>query len=161
MGNKIEFKIGDRVRVKPRAELSEEMTYKNMRADCSEGVIEDIMWSQAKSTTVYKLHFDGKRDASRIEFLEGSFDLIVEEKPTYTYEFDVCDNVVVAIMYEIKTDSKEEIARGHGHIIHEGAVGIAQASSYALTRVLEKLNNGKKHFLDEKRGKRNGKFIAV
>ena len=144
----MEFKIGDRVRVKPRSELSEEMTYKNMRADCSEGVIEDIMYSSAKDATIYKLHFDGKRDASRIEFLEGSFDLVEEDKPTYTYEFDICDNVVIAIYYELKKESKTELARGHGHIIHEGAVGIAQASSYALTRILEKLNNGKKHFLN-------------
>lgn len=148
----MEFKIGDRVRVKSRTELSEDMVYKNMRSENLEGVIEDIMWSSAKNTTVYKLHFDGRKAASLTEFLEGSFDLIVDEKPTYCYDVNICDNVVVAVYYELTSESKTEIARGHGHIIHEGAVGIARATSYALKRILESLNNGKKHFFDKKRG---------
>jgi hypothetical protein len=48
--------------------------------------------------------------------------------------------VVVAKFYELGDDYKEEIARGHGHIIHEGKIGIAQAASYALKKILQKLS---------------------
>ena len=58
----------------------------------------------------------------------------------YCHEFEYLDNVVVAIFYEIKGEVKTEIARGHGHIIHEGTIGIAQASSYAVKRIYQKLN---------------------
>ena len=52
------------------------------------------------------------------------------------------NNVVVARLYETKDGEEKEIAKGHGHIIHEGAIGIAQASSYALKRIYEDLNGG-------------------
>ena len=64
----------------------------------------------------------------------------VEEVVTYYHEFDYLDNVVVARFYEVKGEEMTEIARGHGHIIHEGALGIAQASSYALKRIYQKIN---------------------
>ena len=32
--------------------------------------------------------------------------------------------------------------RGHGHIIHEGAMGIAQASAYALKKIWQKMEGG-------------------
>ena len=60
----------------------------------------------------------------------------------YTYDFEFLDNLVIARLYEVVEDKKWEIARGHGHIIHEGLVGIAQASSYALKKILEAVNNG-------------------
>jgi hypothetical protein len=57
------------------------------------------------------------------------------EPVTYCYEFDYLDNVVVARFYKIKGEEKTEITRGHGHIIHEGEIGVAQAASYALKRI--------------------------
>ena len=49
------------------------------------------------------------------------------------------ENLVVGIMYEVKGSTKTEIVRGHGHIIHEGALGKAQAASYSLKKIYEKL----------------------
>jgi hypothetical protein len=54
----------------------------------------------------------------------------------------VADNVVIAVLYAVVGDTKTEIARGHGHIMHEGVLGIAQASSYALKRIYMDLNGG-------------------
>lgn len=75
---------------------------------------------------------------AKANFIEGSFDLIEEEEQaakTYTYEFDYLETVVTARLYEVVGDVKTQIAIGHGHIIHDGALGIAQAASYALKRI--------------------------
>lgn len=50
--------------------------------------------------------------------------------------------MVVAKFIETKGDTETELGRGHGHMIHEGALGIAQASSYALKKIFEKMNGG-------------------
>lgn len=87
---------------------------------------------------LYIVHLDGYAVASKHLW---SADCLKKEASTeYKWDFEVCDNVVVGIMYEVKGDSKTEIVRGHGHIIHEGALGIAQAASYALKKAYEKLD---------------------
>ena len=75
-------------------------------------------------------------------FTEDSIDLVPEEVPhTYRHEFEYLDNVVVAKFIEIDGDGNEtELGRGHGHIIHDGASGIAQAASYALKQIWFKLS---------------------
>ena len=106
-----------------------------------DGEIVDKLWSGAKGCTIYKIHFDGADRPSSVDFISQSIDLISElDKKAYAYEFDYLDNVVVAKFYEIGEDHKTEIARGHGHIIHEGAVGIAQAASYALKKIMQKIS---------------------
>ena len=32
--------------------------------------------------------------------------------------------------------------KGHAHLLHDGVVGYAQAASYALKKIYEKLNGG-------------------
>lgn len=140
-GNKMEFNIGDRVRVKSYYDLPEEIKSKGIsRIAGKDGEIIDKMWSEAKNAQVYKIHLDGYDKPSRVDFIEGSFDLIPdEEEPAYTYEFEFLENLVVARLYEKTEQGKTEIAKGHGHIIHDGVLGIAQASSYALKRIYFKL----------------------
>jgi hypothetical protein len=60
-----------------------------------------------------------------------------EEKHEYRFEFFYDDNVVIVSMY----DGDTLIERGHGHIIHSGADGIAQAASYAMKKLWAKLND--------------------
>ena len=50
----------------------------------------------------------------------------------YFYKITYLDNLVLVVLYEATGDGKKELARGHGHIIHEGAAGVAQAASYAM-----------------------------
>lgn len=52
------------------------------------------------------------------------------------------ENLVAVRFYEDKGDKSTIIGRAHGHVFHEGAEGIAQAGSYALKRLLEKINDG-------------------
>ena len=62
-----------------------------------------------------------------------------KEAVAYTYELEHLENMVIARFYEVKGECKSELCRGHGHIIHEGAIGVAQAASYALKKIYEKL----------------------
>lgn len=137
----MEFFIGDRVRIREYNDLPEQMKTKGIAriAGC-DGEIVDKLISGAKGCTVYKIHLDGYSVPSRVEYIEGSFDLIPEaEEPTYTYEFEYLENLVVARLYEVTDTSKTEIAKGHGHIFHDGVYGIAQAASYALKKIYQKL----------------------
>ena len=122
----ITFNIGDRVRVK-----------------CSEvegaGVIADKLYSEAQSKFIFRVCFDGHEKPSNVSFDVASLELIPQEAVSYCHEFEYLDNVVIARFYEIKGDTKTELMRGHGHIIHEGALGIAQASAYALKRIWLKM----------------------
>lgn len=65
---------------------------------------------------------------------------------SYVFEIEHCDTVVIARMCAVTDTSNTEISRGHGHIIHEGVNGIAQAASYAVKRLYDKMggNNFKK-----------------
>lgn len=59
----------------------------------------------------------------------------------YFHEITYMDNLVLVVLYEATGRGKVEIARGHGHIIHEGAAGVAQATSYAMRAVWNRLHD--------------------
>lgn len=132
------FNIGDRVRVKAYEQLPDDVKSKSTGILCGkEGEVVDIVFSNAKHRLFYCIHLDGYDKPSAKMFTEDSIELIPEDVPvTYRHEFDYLDNVVVARFIEIDGEGNEtEIGRGHGHIIHEGALGIAQAASYALKQI--------------------------
>ena len=64
------------------------------------------------------------------------------KKSEYTVETEIADNVVIGIIYEVIDGKKFEVCRGHGHIIHEGAEGIAQACSYAYKKAFAEIDTG-------------------
>jgi hypothetical protein len=141
----MEFNIGDRVRVRKYEDIPEELRNRGLGKSAGrDGEIVDILWSNAKDTYVYRIHFDECDTPSRTDFVEGTFDLVSElDKPTYSYEFEFLENLVIARLYEMVGEQKFEVARGHGHIFHDGINGIAQASSYALKKIYEELNGGR------------------
>lgn len=70
-----------------------------------------------------------------------------EVEPFYSdveYKIDTAveDGVVICAIYQVCNGIKIEVCRGHGHIIHDGAVGIAQACAYATKRALYAIDNG-------------------
>ena len=140
----MEFNIGDRVRIRQYNDMPDGIRHKGLaKRTGDDGEIVDIMYSNANDCFVNKIHFDGFDRASNTDFPEGSFDLISElDQAKYAYEFDILHNVVLAKLYEIDGDKKTEIGRGHGHIIHSGAFGVAQAASYALKRIATDLGGG-------------------
>lgn len=96
------------------------------------GIIEDILLSKGDGTQYYEV--DGTFYSA--EDLEAI-------KSEYRYDIIKADtNVVVAVLYEIVNGKEVEVARGHGHIMHSGVVGYAQAASYALKKILCNINGG-------------------
>ena len=124
----MKFKIGDKV------------VYKYLNDD-EVGVVTDILCGKETDSYLYAVDFDGK---TRYE-QEFCLDPVIE-KPAYRFTIDIAEsvhNVVIATMIEERGCVETEICRGHGHVIHEGTLGIAQAASYAM-RCIYKALEGKK-----------------
>ena len=75
-----------------------------------------------------------KKDSTNRKSLYTDEDIELVHELYYKAEVEILENVVVGIVYEMNGDNKIEVARGHGHIIHNGAEGIVQATSYAFKR---------------------------
>ena len=100
-----------------------------------ESVIVDRMFSEADQKYYYSIEAGSIRE----NFVpEEKLKELPKENLNITVEVEILDNVVVGI---IKNNGKE-IARGHGHRIHEGSDGIVQAISYAFKKCWEKTNDG-------------------
>ena len=139
----MEFKIGDRVQVKEYADIPEDIRNKSIaRLSGHIGTVEDKLWSDYNECYVYSIRFDGSSRKSSFMWTEDYLDKHEEHPTEYKYEIEVSDNVVIAYLYEIVGDTKTLVARGHGHIMHEGEIGIAQAGSYALKRLYLHVNGG-------------------
>ncbi len=137
------YSIGDRVVIKAYKDIDPMLRTKGSARLCGMvGTITDKLYSEQIDKFVYRVQFDDYIKESCKLWTDDFFVPYSNPIVSYEYEFDVLDNMVVARFYEIVGDEKTEIARGHGHIIHEGAIGIAQASSYALKKILEKMNGG-------------------
>lgn len=107
------------------------------------GEIVDKMYSEAEGKYLYRICIDGETRTRAAFYTEEDLELYVKErKADYCIESEVLDNVCLAIVYRIEGDEKVEVVRGHGHIIHEGDLGIVQAFSYALKKAYEKMNGG-------------------
>jgi uncharacterized protein YodC (DUF2158 family) len=106
------------------------------------GTIVEVFSSHRTKELLYKIHIEGEESPREHLFDEDS--LIPYENPKCTYDFEIqqLDSLVVAVMYKVCGNDREEIARGHGHIIHDAEKGIAQATSYALKKIYEKINGG-------------------
>lgn len=92
---------------------------------------------------------DDGSDAYLIEFDGCNAEIVADDRleefgnVTYDIKFEYLENLVVARLYERHEDGwHDEIAKGHGHIFHDGALGIAQAASYALKKLYQKLEDG-------------------
>lgn len=134
-----EYSIGSRVRIKDYEDIPEAYKTRGLGRMCGEfGTIEDIFYSEAYKCNLYVIQFDNYTTSTKLWKAE-QFEL-VDDNVIYTYEFEFLDNVVVARLFEVRDGIKTaELAKGHGHIIHDGVEGIAQASSHALKRIYRKV----------------------
>ena len=112
------------------------------------GTIVDKMYSEADSKFIYKVRFERDKVTFTRFVYEEELELCeddVKANVHYIVETEILENVAVVKILKREENStvREEIVRGHGHIIHEGDVGIVQALSYALKKAYEKINGGK------------------
>ena len=127
----MEIKIGDKVRF-------EHAVFGNMV-----GTVKEIFDSPVLSTKAYNVHVRMSDGIGRAFVVSEEDIRLAEKEPEissgeFEIKLDVADNIVVAILFK----NGEEIARGHGHIIHGGDMGIAQAISYATKRIWFALGGG-------------------
>lgn len=153
------FNIGDRVRVRDwRVVTSEQGSTERWKGgkaqNCGkEGNIIDKLSSEKRGCTIYKVHFDDTGIPSSVDYTENELERVVSSTKengitaSLSINFELANNVVIT---EI-TEHGEIIARGHGHIIHDGTIGVVQAASYALKKAYVKLNGGE--LLLEKEGR--------
>lgn len=135
----MEFNIGDHVQVKEYAEMPDHCKSKGMaRIQGQVGTVVDKLTSVASNGYVYRVQFDNSSRPSAAVFTGGHLRaLLPVNLDKYSFKYTILDNVVVVVFF----DGETEISRGHGHIIHEGSIGIAQAASYALKKLYEKLKD--------------------
>lgn len=132
------YNIGDRIQIKAYKDLPEVDKTKGKARVCGKsGKVIDALTKET-GERVYMVHLDGYKEPSKALYSAEAF--TKESGIEYAWTFEVLENVVVGIMYEVKGNQKTEVCRGHGHIIHEGVLGIAQAASYALKKAYEKLD---------------------
>ena len=120
----MQYQIGDEVSVKMTGET---------------GTITDKMYSEAKHMYIYaiKPHDGGRSILRKEDDLEPFM-----KAPEYELTAEVCDGVVIVAIYEVMDGNRVEACREHAHIIHDGVEGIAQAYSYATTKLFSKVDTG-------------------
>ena len=101
------------------------------------GKVTDVMYSSSKDAYTYEV----TNDQTAAELFGEDELVLVPEKKEYSMsiQIDIAHNVVIASLFEKDGDNLNPLAKGHGHLIHEGANGIAQAASYACKRLYENL----------------------
>ena len=117
------FQIGDRVKIPSKT--------------LCVGVIVDIWYSLVQNKTMYAV--ENEDGGNRGLYAENQLEpapLPIE----YTFNATVENNVAVVCMIAKQGDKTWVHARGHAHILHDGAVGMAQAVSYASKRMFESLD---------------------
>ena len=97
--------------------------------------VADRLYSNATREWMYRIKYDGSDTVSAGLYGHDELEK-AEDEVKWTYDITLQQNVVVAVLSEQIGDSEPQvIARGHGHIIHDGAMGFAQAAAYALKRI--------------------------
>lgn len=117
------FQIGDRVKIPSKTDKI--------------GVVNDIWSSLAKASVMYAVADES--DGHLGLYMENQLEpapLPIEYSFTATCE----NNVAVVCMIATQGVKTWVYARGHAHILHDGAVGMAQAISYAGKRMFETLD---------------------
>ena len=104
-------------------------------------VVEDVLYSNKTDDWMYTVKFDGCTVANTRPMSADELRTVAPK--TYRYEVFQAEDVMTAVMYEIDGDIEREVDRQHGHIIHSGVIGVAQAASYAMKKIYIGMNDGK------------------
>lgn len=136
----MEFKLNDRVAVKEYKSLPKHLRNKGIaKLSGKQGTIVNKLFDPNVADFVYVIQFDEKNAPSSVLWTQDQLYILIAIPTEYKVEIEVAENVVIATLWEIKDDSKQIISKNHGHIIHEGALGVAQATSFACKRMFERV----------------------
>ena len=102
------------------------------------GEVTDVLYSAHKDEYTYEVR--NAENASDL-FSEGELELVPDKKEySMDIKIDIAQNVVIATLYEnTNGETTAVVGKGHGHLTHEGELGIAQAASYACMRLYKSI----------------------
>lgn len=147
-----EFSIGDIVKIRDYDSIPQDKKTKTAYGDpslitprksslCGKTVeIVDRLYSEQFDSYIYRVKEQDADRPSRSEFTEDFLEP-VDMSVKYVCEVDDGGNVIIASIYEEQNGQRRQVAKGHGHVIHEGALGFTQALSYALKRAYQRLQD--------------------
>ena len=105
----------------------------------------DRLYSEKENCNLFRVRLDGQKQSESNSYKESDLSAIneaVDQKDSFSVEVAFQDNLAIATLYKSNNGQKEVVEIGHGHVFYNGAVGIAQATSYACKKLLEKINGG-------------------
>ena len=122
------FKIGDRVQ-----SIFEHTVFEVM----------DAFYSIRSNKWFYEVR--NNKEMTDCTYSEENL-VLAPEKKDYSMDIkiDIANNVVIATLYESVGGVQKPLRKGHGHLIHEGDVGIAQAASYACYRLYQSMGGNER-----------------
>lgn len=134
------YQLGDRVRILPY-ENSPQALRNSRKAVLGDkiGTVVDTLTRVGTNEPLYIIHVDGYDVPSSVLWTDAELNRFVEEPKAYDFTITIENSVAAVEMHEICGKKKTFLTRGHGHILHEGAYGIAQAVSYALKHIYQNL----------------------
>jgi hypothetical protein len=95
----------------------------------------DEIFKNAQGDAVYLCN----RSDGSYDFFEAD-ELVKEKSSIYTHSITIDGTIAHVQINEITPNGAvREVARAYGHIIHDGAVGYAQAIGYAFDRIVKNL----------------------
>lgn len=102
-----------------------------------EGFVTD-MFHSASTGWMYEVE---SINGPKFFFREDALELVPDKKEySMDIKIDIAQNVVIATLYESTNgETAAVVGKGHGHLIHEGELGIAQAASYACMRLYKSI----------------------
>lgn len=103
----------------------------------SAGEVTEAIWRASKDEWIYEV-LDNGTGLKKL-FPEGELEAAQAKEYSMDIKIDIAQNVVIATLYESVGDKMMPICKGHGHLIHDGEVGIAQAASYACNRLWRRI----------------------
>lgn len=134
------YHLGDRVRILPYEDSPEYLRNKRKAVLGDKiGTVVDTLTRVGTNVTLYIVHIDGYDVPSSVLWAEAELIRFAEEPKTYDFNITIENNVAAVEMHELCGKKKTFLTRGHGHILHDGAYGIAQAVSYALKHIYRNL----------------------
>jgi hypothetical protein len=147
-----EFSIGDIVKIRDYDSIPQDKKTKSACGDpslitprksalCGKTVeIVDRLYSEQFDSYIYRVK---EKDADRPSRSEFTADFLepIDISVKYVCEVEDGGNVIIASIYEEQNGQRRQVAKGNGHVIHEGALGFTQALSYALKRAYQRLQD--------------------
>ena len=158
-----EWNIGDQVKVIDREAIPADRRVKIAGGDPAlwtavksrlagmVGEVVDKLYSEKNGCYVYKLQLVGFDRVSHAQFVCEDLEDLPKSK--LRFEVEIFENVVCARLY----DGDVQLGIGHGHVFHEGALGVMQAGSYAMKRCYENMGGTfPKGMCSDERRRKNG-----